>query len=153
MAYNPFVNEEAREAYFDYEQVIVLDFWVERVKETGMLMVEQPKLGFVLEERAVEPSVPELKGQVSFDCGSWDGPLKTSLVIMWEIMKPSWCPHPNAGLIWVMTADITLDLDDDASLHDMAMIHHLLAIKLTKKQRNNPSTKPSEGSASSDWLR
>ena len=26
MAYNPFVNEEAREAYFDYEQVIVLNF-------------------------------------------------------------------------------------------------------------------------------
>ena len=51
MAYNPFVNEEAREAYFDYEQVVVLDFWVERIKETGMLMVEQPKLGIVLEER------------------------------------------------------------------------------------------------------
>ena len=128
MAYNPFVNEEAREAYFDYEQVIVLDFWVERVMETGMLMVEQPKLGIVLEERVVEPSVPELKGQVSFDCGSWDGPLKTSLVTMWELMKPSWCPHSNAGLIWDMTADITLDLDDDASLHDLAMIHHLLAI-------------------------
>ena len=78
MAYSPFVNEEAREAYFDYEQVIVLDFWVERVKETGMLMVEKPKLGIVLEERVVEPSVPELKGQVSFDCGSWDGPLETS---------------------------------------------------------------------------
>ena len=29
MAYNPFVDEEAREAYFDYEQVVVLDFWVE----------------------------------------------------------------------------------------------------------------------------
>ena len=26
MAYNPFVNEDAREAYFDYEQVIVLNF-------------------------------------------------------------------------------------------------------------------------------
>ena len=62
MAYNPFVKEEAREAYFDYEQVIVLNFWVERIKETGMLMVEQPKLGIVLEERVVEPSVPELKG-------------------------------------------------------------------------------------------
>ena len=90
MAYNPFVNEEAREAYFDYEQVIVLNFCVERIKETGMLMVEQPKLGIILEERVVEPSVPELKGQVSFDCGSWDGPLKTSLVTMWELMKPSW---------------------------------------------------------------
>ena len=33
MAYNPFVNEEAREAYFDYEQVIVLNFWVERNKK------------------------------------------------------------------------------------------------------------------------
>ena len=65
MPYNPFVNEEAREAYFDYEQVIVLNFWVERIKETGMMMVEQPKLGIILEERVVEPSVPELKGQVS----------------------------------------------------------------------------------------
>ena len=106
MAYNPFVNEEAREAYFDYEQVTVLNFWVERIKEIGMLMVEQPKLGIILEERVVEPSIPELKGQVSFDCVSWDGPLKTSLVVMWELMKPSWCPHPNAGLIWDMTADI-----------------------------------------------
>ena len=152
VAYNPFVNEEAREAYFDYEQVIVLDYWVERVKETGMLMVEQPNLGIVLEERVVEPSVPELKGQVSFDCGSWDVPLKTSLVTMWALMKPSWSPHPHADLIWDMTADITLDLDDDASLHDLAMIHHLLASRVTK-QKNNPSTEPSEGSTSSDWLR
>ena len=152
VAYNPFVNEEPREAYFDYEQVIVLDFWVERLKETGMLMVEQPKLGIVLEERVVKPSVPELKGQVSFDCGFWDGPLKTSLVTMWELMKPSWCPHPNTGSIWDITANITLDLDDDASLHDLAMIHHLLAIRVTK-QKNNPFTEPSEGTASSDWLR
>ena len=50
MAYNPFVDEEAREAYFDYEQVMVIVFWVERVKETGMLMVEQPKLGIILED-------------------------------------------------------------------------------------------------------
>ena len=43
----------------------MLNFWVERIKETGMLMVEQPKLGIILEERVVEPSVPELKGQVT----------------------------------------------------------------------------------------
>ena len=152
MAYNPFVNEEASETYFDFEQVIVLDFWVERVKKTGMLMVEQPKLGIVLYERVVEPSVPELKGQASFDFGSWHGPLKTSLVTMWELMKSSWCPHPNADLIWDMTADFTLDLDDDASLQDLAMIHHLLAMRVTR-QKNKPSMEPSEGSPSSDWLR
>ena len=70
---------------------------------------------------------------------------------MWELMKPSWCPHPNAGLIWDMTADITLELDDDANLHDLAMIHHLRAIGVTK-QKNNPSTESSEGSPSSDML-
>ena len=69
--------------------------------------------------------------------------MKTSLVVMWELMKPSWCPHPNAGLIWDMTADIMLDRDDDASLHDLAMIHHLLAMKLTKR-KSNPSTELSE---------
>ena len=89
---------------------------------------------------------------MSFDCGSWDGPLKTSLVTMWELMKPSWCLHPNAALIWYITADITLDLDDDASLHDLTMIYHLLAMRMTK-QKNSPSTEPSEGNPTSDWLR
>ena len=115
-------------------------------------MVEEPKLGIVLEERVVKTSVPELKGQVSFVCGSWDGPLKTSLVTMWEFMKPSCCPHPNAGLIWDMTADVTLNVDDDASPHNLAMIHHLLDLKITK-QKSGPSTEPAEGNPSSDWVR
>ena len=51
-----------------------------------------------------------------------------------------------------MTADVTLDLDDDASLHVLVMIHYLLALKITK-QKSNPSTEPSEGSPSGDWLR
>ena len=45
-----------------------------------------------------------------------------------------------------------LDLDDDASLHDLAMIHHLLAMRMTK-QKNNPSTEPSEGNPSNDYSR
>ena len=100
----------------------------------------------------VEPSVPEAKGQVIFEFGSWDGPLKTSLVTMWELMKPSWCPHPNAGLIWDMTADVALDLDDDASLHDLAVIHHLLALKVAKKN-GRPATESAEGSSPSNWLK
>ena len=31
MAYNPFVNEKASDAHFDYEQAVILNFWVERV--------------------------------------------------------------------------------------------------------------------------
>ena len=51
-----------------------------------------------------------------------------------------------------MTADITLDLDDDGSLHDLAIIHHLLAMKSTKR-KSNPSTELPEESPSSDWLK
>ena len=116
-----------------------------------MLAVEQPKLGIIMEERVVELSVPELIGQVSFECGSRDGALKTSLVTMWELIKPSWCSHPNAGLIWDTTADVALDLDNDASLHDLAVIHHLLALE-AKKQDGRPTTESSEGSSPCDWL-
>ena len=89
---------------------------------------------------------------MSFHCGSWDGPLKSRVVTMWELMKPSWCPHLNARLIWDMTADVTLEKDDDASLLKVAMIHHLLAMRITK-QKNNPSAEPIEGTPSSDCLR
>ena len=115
-------------------------------------MAEQPKLGIVLEERVVEPSVPELKGQVSFECGSWDGPLKTSLVTMWELMNPSWCAHPKAGLIWDMTADVALDFDDDSNLHDLAVIHHLMAMKVAKKN-GKPATELSEGGCPNNLLK
>ena len=71
---------------------------------------------------------------------------------MWELMRPSFCPHPNTGSIWDMTADVTLGLDDDASLHDLAMIHNLLALR-KMKQKSNSSREPSEGTTSNDWLR
>ena len=40
MAYNPFVNEEARDAYIDFEQAVILDFRVEKVRESGMITSE-----------------------------------------------------------------------------------------------------------------
>ena len=51
-----------------------------------------------------------------------------------------------------MTADVTLNLDDYSSLHVSAMIHHLLALKVTK-QKSSSSAEPSEGNPSGDWLR
>ena len=97
----------------------------------GTVTSEQLQLGVILEERVIEPSIPQLEGEVSFECGSLDGPLKTSLVTMWELIKPSWCPNPNAGRIWDLTAETELEENNDESLHDLAMIHHLLALKIT----------------------
>ena len=78
--------------------------------------------------------------------------MKISLVTMWEPMKPSWCRHPNPGLIWDMTADIALDLDYKTSLHDLVVIHHQLAMKVAKKN-GKPATESSEGGSPSIWLK
>ena len=61
-----------------------------------MLPFEQRRLGVILEERVLEPSILELKELVSFECRSWDNPLKTSLITMCEFMKRSCCPYLNA---------------------------------------------------------
>ena len=42
-----------------------------------------------------------------------------------------------------MTADVALEMDDDGSLHDLAVIQDLLALK-TMKQDDRPTTEPSE---------
>ena len=81
IAYNPFIDEEARDAYFDIEQAVDLPS-VERVEKTETLTFEQSRQGVFLEERVVEPLFPKLKRQLSFEYGSRDNPLKTSLITM-----------------------------------------------------------------------
>ena len=108
-----------------------------------MITSEQLQLGLILEERVVEPSVPKMEGQVNFECGSWDGPLKTSRVTMWELMKPSWCPNPNMRLIWDFTVDVELEENVDKSRLDLAVIHHLRALD-REKQREKSTAGPSE---------
>ena len=51
-------------------------------------------------------------------------------------MKPLWCPHPNAGLIWDVTADVVLELDIDGIL--------LLAGRILQ-QNDRPPTESYEG--------
>ena len=67
MAYNRFVNKEAGDLYLNFEQVVILDFWVKRVRELATISSEQLHLGVILEERVVEPSVPQLEGLVRFE--------------------------------------------------------------------------------------
>ena len=67
------------------------------------------------------------------------------------LIKPSSYPNANAGLIWNVTADIEQQESDDESLHDLAVIHLLLALKV-KKQSEKLPTVPSEGNLLSDWM-
>ena len=48
------------------------------MRDLVIITSKQLQLGAILDKRVV----PKLEGQVSFEWGLWDGPLKTSLVTM-----------------------------------------------------------------------
>ena len=100
MAYKPFLNEGIRDCFFDYEQAMLLRFWTSRIATIRSAANQQAKLGLVLEEKVTAPSVPKSENRVEFGLGFSDELLRTSLMVVWELMKPSWCPSPNADSIF-----------------------------------------------------
>ena len=118
-----------------------------------MITSEKPQLSVILEERVVKPSVPKLEVQVSLSgvTGSSGDDMGDHLVTMWELLMPSCFPNLNEGLLWNVTADIELEESDDGSLHDLAVIHHLLDLKVKKHGKKLP-TGPSEGNLFNNWM-
>ena len=81
MAYNPFVNEDIRDCFFDYEQAVLLRFWMSRIATIRSAANQQTKLGLVLEEKVTATSVPRSDNQVEFELGFSDELLRTSLMM------------------------------------------------------------------------
>ena len=125
MAYNPFLNEDIRDCFFDYEQAVLLRFWTSRIVTIGSATNQQNKLGLVLEEKVTAPSVPESDNRVEFGLGFSDELLRTSLMVVSELMKPSWCPSLNADLILRATQDEQRELKSDCNLRDLNIIYIL----------------------------
>ena len=56
MAYKPFINEDIRDCYFDYDQAALLRFWLSRIATQRTIASQQAtKLGLVLEEKVTPP--------------------------------------------------------------------------------------------------
>ena len=47
-------------------------------------------------------------------------------MVVWEMMKPSWCPSPNADLILRATQDMQRVLNSDCNLRDLNIIYNLM---------------------------
>ena len=90
IAYNPFLSEDIRDCFFDYEQAVLLRFWTCRIVTIKSVNNPQAKLGLVLEEEVTAPSVPKSDKRVEFGLGFSDELLRTSLMTVWELMRPSW---------------------------------------------------------------
>ena len=69
IAYNPFLNGDMRDCFFDYEQAVLLKFWTSRIATIRNAANQQTRLGLVLEEKVTAPSVPESDKRVEFE---WD---------------------------------------------------------------------------------
>ena len=131
MAYS--LNENIRDCFLDYEQSVLLRFWTSRIATIRNAANQQIKLGLVFEEKGTALSVPKSDNRVEFGLGFSDELLRTSLMVVWELMKPSWCPSPNAHSILRATQDVQRELNSDCNLRDLNIIYNLM----TTASKNN----------------
>ena len=126
MSYNPFINEDIRDCFFDYEQAVLLRFWTSINATIRSAANQQTELGLVIEESVTAPSVPKSDNRVEFGLGLSDKILRTSSMVVWELIKPSWCPIPKADSILRATQDVQRELISDCNLRDLNIIYNLM---------------------------
>ena len=139
-----------RDYFFDYEQAGLLRFWTLRIATIKSAANPQTKLGLVLEEKVAAPSVPESDKRVEFGLGFSDELLRTSLMVVWELMRPSWCPSPNADSILQATQDVQRELNADFNLRDF----NIIFIVMTTASKSNGEDKVElPGWGPEDWVK
>ena len=150
IAYNTFLSEDIRDCFFDYEQAVLLRFWTSRIATIKSAAIPQTKLGLVLEEKVAATSVPKSDKRVEFGLGFSDELLRTGLMVVWELMKPSWCPSPNADSILRATQDLQRDLNSDCNLRDLNIIYSLMT---TASKSNGEDKVELPGWGPDDWVK
>ena len=151
MVYNPFINEDIRDydCFFDYKQAVLLRFWTSRIATIRRAANQQVKLGLVLEENVTAPLVPKSDNRVEYGLGFSDELLRTSLMVVWELMKPSWCPSPNGVSILRATQAVQRELNSDCNLRDLNIIYNLMTTASKSNKGNNVEL---PGWGPEDWV-
>ena len=150
IAYNPFRSEDIRDCFFDYEQAVLLRFWTSRIVTIKSANNPQTKLGLVLEEEATAPSVPKSDKRVEFGLGFSDELLRTSVMVVWELMRPSWCTSPNADSILRATQDVQRELNADSNLRDLNIIYNVM---ITASRSSGEDKVELPGWGPEDWFK
>ena len=105
---------------------MLLRFWTSRLATIRSAANQQTKLGLVLEEKVIAPSVPKSDSRVEFGLGFSGELLRTSLMVMWELMKSLWCLSLNADSILRATQGGQRKLNSDGNLRDLNIIYNLM---------------------------
>ena len=148
IAYNSFLSEDIRDCFFDYEQAVLLRFWT-RIVTIKSAANPQTKLGLVLEKSDCTFRAKSDK-RVEFGLGFSDELLRTSLMVVWKLMRPSWCPSPNADSILRATQDVQREINADCNLRDLNIIYNVM----TTISRSNGGDKVElPGWGPEDWVK
>ena len=103
---------------------MLLRFWTSRIATIRNAANQQVKLGLVLQKKVTAPSVPKSDSRVEFGLGFSDEILRRSLMVVWELMKPSWCPSLNVDSIMRATQDVQREQNSDCKLRDLNIIYN-----------------------------
>ena len=121
MAYNLFLDSEAGGAHRNYEVADREDSGNRQSRER-----ERPSLGLILEKTPEVISVPRSSKRVELKMGNGNGMLVTNLEEVWNLLRPSWCPHPHASLIDEVTERVRLAPAADEDLATLSIVHKLI---------------------------
>ena len=150
IAYNPSLSEDIRDCFFDYEQAVLLRFWTSRIATIQGATNPQTKLRLILEEKVTAPSVPKSDKRVEFELGFSNELLRTSLMVVLELMRPSWSPIPNADSILRATQDVQRELNADCNLRDLNIIYNVMT---TASRSSGEDKVELTGWGPEDWVK
>ena len=81
--------------------------------------------------------------------GFSDELLRTSLMVVWELMKLSWCPNPNRFDVACDT-NVQWELNSDCNLRDLNIIYNLMT---TASKSNGEEKVELPGWGPEDWAK
>ena len=129
---------------------VLLRFWTSRVATIRSDANQQTKPGLILKEKVTAPSVPKSDNRVKFGLGFLDELLRTNLMVVWELIKPSSCPSRNADSIFCATQDVQKELNSDCNLRELNIIYNLMT---TASKSNVEDKVELPGWGPEDWVK
>ena len=89
IAYKPFLDSEAGNAYMNFEVAELLKFWTEKTIEIDPTERERPSLGLLIEKMPEVISVPRSNMKLEQKMGNGNEMLVTNLGIVWNLLRLS----------------------------------------------------------------
>ena len=88
--------------------------------------MRRQELLYELEKVPEVVSVPRSDKKVELRLGGKDDILYTNMGFVWKLLRPSWCPHPQASLNEEITERVRLSPGKDEDLANLNVIHKLM---------------------------